>query len=240
LGNTAEITTLSIVQGKSEKETHSDLWEAVRGGFVLCQGDSYRFLHDRVQEAAYALIPEKSRTQFHLSIGRVMIEKMTPEQVTEKIFDIVNQLNSGLALICQPGEKDRVAELNLRAGRKAKASTAYASACIYLSAGMDLLGGDAWEHQYELAFGLWLERAECEYLNGNFEKAEELIAELLDRVASKVDKAAAYRLKILLHMMRSEYWQAVNTGRSACACSASRCRPIRIVSRFRSSTKRFG
>ena len=96
--------------------------------------------------------------------------------------------------------------------KKGEASTAYASACIYLSAGVDLVGCNAWERRYELAFGLWLERAECEYLNGNFEKAEELIAELLFRVASKIDAATAYRLKILLQMMRAEYRQAVETG----------------------------
>src|SRR5271165_5160985 len=212
LGHSAEITSLAIVQGKSEKELHSDLWEAARGGFVLRQGESYKFVHDRVQEAAYALIPEELRAQFHLSVGRLMIAKMTPEQIADKIFDIVNQLNSGLALISDPDEKERVAELNLKAGRKAKASTAYASACIYLSAGMDLLGSNAWEHRYELGFGLWLERAECEYLNGNFEKTEELAEELLFKVASKVDNAAAYRLKILLQMMRAEYRQAVDTG----------------------------
>jgi predicted ATPase len=78
LGNSAQITALSMVQGKSEKEMHSDLWEAVRGGFVLRLGDSYRFLHDRVQEAADALIPEELRAQFHLRIGRLMIAKMAP------------------------------------------------------------------------------------------------------------------------------------------------------------------
>jgi predicted ATPase len=75
LGNTAEITILSIVTGKSEKELHSDLWEAVRGELVQRLGDSYTFLHDRVQEAAYALITEELRGQFHLSIGRRMLRK---------------------------------------------------------------------------------------------------------------------------------------------------------------------
>src|SRR4029077_9149455 len=79
--------------------------------------------------------------------------------------------------------------------------------------GIDLVGGSVWERRYELAFGLLVERAECEYLNGNFQKTDELISELLYRAASKVDKAAAYRLKILLHLMRAEYRQAVDSGR---------------------------
>jgi predicted ATPase len=116
---------------------------------------------------------------------------MTPDQITENIFDIVNQLNSGVSLISDADEKERVAKLNLNAGRKAKASTAYASACTYLSAGMDLVGCNAWERRYELVFALWLERAECEYLNGDLDKTEQLVAELLARAVSKIDKAAA-------------------------------------------------
>jgi PAS domain S-box-containing protein len=212
LGNSAEITALIRVHGGSEEEMHSDFWEAVHRGFVLRLGHSYKFLHDRVHEAAYALIPKEQHAEVHLRIGRLLIAKMNSGEITEKIFDIVNQLNLGAALISDQDEKERVAELNLCAGRKAKTSTAYASACIYLSAGIDLVGDSVWERRYELAFGLLLERAECEYLNGNFEKTEELISELLYRAASKVDKAAAYRLKILLHLMRAEYRQAVASG----------------------------
>jgi predicted ATPase len=106
----------------------------------------------------------------------------------------------------------RVAELNLRAGLKAKSSTAYASACTYFSAGMALLDPDAWSSDYELTFALWLERAECEYLSGNYDDAEALIGQLLARCASRIDKAAAYRLKIDLHVMRSENTKAVESA----------------------------
>ncbi|MBV9643763.1 MAG: AAA family ATPase [Verrucomicrobia bacterium] len=212
LGNRVDITALSIVCGRSEKEVHLDLWEAVRAGLIQRLDTSYKFLHDRIQEAAYLLIPKKLRAQSHLRIGRLLIAKVTQEQIAETIFDIVNQLNLGLALISAPDEKERVAELNLNAGRRAKVSTAYASACIYLSAGMELLGSNAWKRRYKLAFDLWLERAECEYLNGNFQKTGELITELLSRAKSKLDKAIAYRLKVLLQMMRAEYRLAVDTG----------------------------
>src|SRR5271165_1730348 len=213
LGNRAEIPTLSMVHGGSEEELHADFWEAVRGGFILRLGGSYKFLHDRVQEAAYALIPEELRAQIHLDIGRLLMTKMSSAELTEKVFDIVNQLNSGLALILDAEEKDRVAELNLFAGRKAKASTAYTSACIYLAAGMDLVEFSVWGRRYELALGLWLERAECELLSTNFDEAERLISELLRRSRSKIDRAAAYRLKIVLHLMQSNNPQAIQNGR---------------------------
>ncbi|HZC81125.1 MAG TPA: AAA family ATPase, partial [Nitrospiraceae bacterium] len=190
LGNSADAATLAIVRGGTETDVHADLREAVEEGIVLGRGDSYRFLHDRVQEAAYALIPVTQRAAVHLEIGRLLIERMTTEEIAEKIFEIVNQFNLGLALISAKEEKDHLAELNLQAGRKAKGSMAYASACMYLSTGMELAGEDAWERRYDLMLGLWLERAECEYLNANFDKAERLISELLWKTKSKVDKAA--------------------------------------------------
>jgi predicted ATPase len=105
-----------------------------------------------------------------------------------------------------------VAELNLRAGRKAKASTAYAAACTYLSAGMALVNREDWKRAYGLVFSLWLLRAECEFLCGNFENAASLISELIERAASKTDQAAAYRLRIDLHVMKSAYQEAVGSA----------------------------
>jgi PAS domain S-box-containing protein len=212
LGHSAGTAILGIVREEREDALHSVFQEAVRAGLVYRQNDTYVFTHDRVQEAAYALIPEDARAHLHLRIGRSLIAKMTEEEIEANIFNIVNQLNSGCALISDLQEKERVAELNLRAGRKAKASAAYASACVYLSTGIDLVGSNGWERRYELAFGLRLERAEAEYLNGNFDEAEALIAELLDIANSKVDKVAAFRLIILLHLMRGEHRQAIDRG----------------------------
>jgi PAS domain S-box-containing protein len=212
IGNAAEITTLSIAFGTSAERVHTALSEAVLLELVERLKGSYKFVHDRVQEAAYSLIPEASRAPAHLRIGRLLAAQTPPEQRQEMIFEIVNQLNRGTALITEQEERERLAELNLIAGRRAKASTAYASARTYLTAGMAVLGREGWASRYELAFGLWLERAECEYLNGNFEEAEQLLSELLARGASKIDKAAAYRLKVDLHVMKSEYPKAIESA----------------------------
>src|ERR1700730_6777456 len=137
---------------------------------------------------------------------------MVADQLAEHLFDVANQFNRGAALLVDRDEKTQVATINLRAGRKAKASTAYASACTYLSTGMALLGREGWMSGYALAFSLWLERAECEYLSGNHDEAKELISELLARAASKIDKAAAYRLKIELHVLNSENPKGVESA----------------------------
>ena len=190
----------------------SSLSSEVGSTIQVPPGNAYRFIHDRIQEAAYALIPQELRAETHLRIGRLLKAHTPAQKREEAIFEIVNQLSRGAVLITAQDEREQLAELNLMAGKRAKASTAYASALKYLSAGAALLAGDCWQRRYQLTLGLWLERAECEYLNGNFEKAEELIEELLRRAASKIDRAMAYRLQILVHMMRAEYRQALNTG----------------------------
>jgi predicted ATPase len=209
LGNSVKISTLLAVHGGSEEEIHTELWEAVRAGLVLRLGGSYTFVHDRVQDAAYALVPEKARAEVHLRIGRVLLASMTADELAEHLFDVANQFSRGAARLADRDEKAQVATIDLRAGRKAKAAAAYASACVYLEAGTALLDDGDWDIQYDLMFSLWLERAECEFLTGNFAKAEQLIVELLERAGSKVDQAAAYHLKVQLHIVKGEYPQAV-------------------------------
>jgi PAS domain S-box-containing protein len=212
LGNVAPIASLTLVLGTTEEAMHAALWDAVCAGLVYREKGAYRFLHDRIQQAAYLLIPEVQRAGLHLRIGRVLLAGATAEDLTEHLFDVATQFNRGAALLAEQDEKARVATIDLRAGRKAKASAAYTSARAYFAAGMALLDERDWGSQYELAFSLWLERSECEYLSGNYEEAKELISELLARGASRIDKAAAYRLKIDLHIVKSDFPQAVDSA----------------------------
>jgi predicted ATPase/signal transduction histidine kinase len=217
LGNVAEIATLTLVRGETEEAMHAALWEAVHAGLVFRKDSAYKFLHDRIQQAAYTLIPEEQRAEVHLRIGRVLLASMTANELAEHLFDVANQFNRGDARLVERDEKTRVAAIDLRAGRKAKASAAYASACAYFAAGMALLDERDWSSRYELTFSLCLELAECEFLTGNFDKAEQLIVELLERAASKVDEAAADYLKVQLHILKGEYPQAVASALT-CLC----------------------
>ncbi len=212
LGNVAEIATLTLVHGETEEAMHAALGEAVHAGLVFHQDSAYKFLHDRIQQAAYSLIPDEHRAEVHLRIGRALLASMTADQLAEHLFDVANQLNRGAALLIERDEKARVATIDLRAGRKAKASSAYASVRSYFSAGMALLDEIDWSSRYGLTFSLWLERAECELLSGNFDKAEQLIVVLLQCAASRVDQAAVYRLKVQLHTVRSEDPQGVDSA----------------------------
>jgi PAS domain S-box-containing protein len=212
LGNVVEFGTLTLVHGEAEETIDTAFWEAARTGLILRLEGSYAFLHDRIQEAAYALIPEGERAEGHLRIGRVLLASLSADGLTEHLFEVANQLNRGAALLSDRDEKAHVATIDLSAGRKAKASAAYASAREYFSAGMALLDERDWSSRYELAFSLWLECAECEFLGGNFDTAELLIGELLQRGVSNVDQAAAYRLKIQVHIVKGENPQAADSA----------------------------
>jgi PAS domain S-box-containing protein len=212
LGNVAEAAALGLVSGQSEDEIHTAHLEAVRAGLIIRAGESYAFLHDRIQEAAYALIPESARAEAHLRIGRMLSASLAVDDLAEHLFSVANQLNRAADLLTDRSEKQHVAEIDLKAGRMAKASTAFASARDYFAAGMALLDDGDWIGLYDLTFGVWIERAECELLCGNLEKAALLLAELLPRAASKVDEAAVYCLKIQLHVIRSEHEHVVATS----------------------------
>jgi PAS domain S-box-containing protein len=195
LGHSADFARLTTVYEDSEDDMRSDLREAVRAGLVLHCEAAYRFLHDRVQEAAYSLIPENLRAETHLRIGRLLAAHTPAQKREEAIFEIVNQLNRGATLITSAKEREQVAELNLIAGQRAKQSTAYHSALTYLAAGRALLPEDCREQCGTLTFALEFHRAECEFLTGELGAADERLSMLSSRVGQLVDFAAVTQLR---------------------------------------------
>jgi PAS domain S-box-containing protein len=200
LGNDAAVATLSLIYGTTETESHSMLEEAVRADLLELRKDSYHFIHDRIQEAAYLLVPESVRAETHLHIGRLLAANTPPDQREEAIYEIVNQLNRGTPLIASAEEREQVAELNLIAGKRAKAATAYGSALNYLVMGETLLPEGCWERRYALVFSMELNRAECEFLTGDLAAAEERLSTLSFRAANLVDKAAVACLRTTLYL----------------------------------------
>ena len=144
LGNVAEVTMLSIALDTLEEQVHAALWDAVWQELVERLEGSYKFIHDRVREAAYSLIPEALRGEAHLRIGRLLAAHTRAEKREDAIFEIVNHLSRGAHLITSPLEREQVAQLNLIAGTRAKAATAYVAALNYLATGGALLPEDSW------------------------------------------------------------------------------------------------
>ncbi|MBV8329937.1 MAG: AAA family ATPase, partial [Verrucomicrobia bacterium] len=211
-GNSAEIATLCTVVGAPEQQLHSDLWEAVRQELVQKSGESYQFLHDRFQETAYSLTPEESRAEVHLRFGRLLVAQTPLELRNDSVFGIVNQINRGAALISSWDERKEAAELNLIAGRRAKASAAYAAALRYLAAGAALLTEDDGERSYDLAFALEFERAECEFLTGDLAASEQRLSQLGRRARTLADRTAVTCLLINLFVTLNQCDRSINVG----------------------------
>ncbi len=212
LGNVAGVTMLSIVLGMSEEQVHAALLAAVRQELVERVADAYRFVHDRIQEAAYSLIPEALRAEVHLRIGRLLAARTPAGKQQEAIFEIVNQLNRGAALITSRDEREQLAQFNLIAGERAKASTAYVSALKYLVAGATLLAGNSRERRRELIFRLELHRAECEYLTGALTDADQRLEALSALTTDAVEQATIACLRMDLYVTLDQSGRAVAVG----------------------------
>jgi PAS domain S-box-containing protein len=209
IGNSADTATLSALLEGSERDSEEQLWGALHEELIVRSGASWRFAHDRVQEAAYSTIAAELRAKDHLRIGRLLHAHIPAEKRDEYIFEIVNQLNRGAELIPSEDERVEVAELNLIAGRRSKASTAYASALKYFIAGQLLLTDYGWERRHDLIFQLEMNRAECEFLTGELTAAIERVEILRSRAVGAVELARATCLGIDVYMTLGQIDRAI-------------------------------
>ena len=230
VGNQFDLETLAIVYEKSLRETATALWAALAEGLILPLSDAYKlmkieveglsdklsaeykFAHDRIQQAIYTLIPEGNKQAIHLQMGQLLLRNTPSAEREKKLCDIVNQLNLGQALINSETERNALAELNLQAGKKAKASTAYQFAFNYLLFGLGLLEENTWQQQYNLTLELYVESAEAAYLNGEFDEMERLIQIVLQQVRTVLDKVKVYEVKLQALYSQSQFIQALQTG----------------------------
>ncbi|MDR0241697.1 MAG: AAA family ATPase [Burkholderia sp.] len=223
LGNDVALAKLVMVQDSSEAELDAGLGPAIRAGLVMRFGGSYRFLHDRIQEAAYALIPGDARPAMHLAIGRRLAAGTAPGALADCVFEIVGQLNRGAALITAPDERGHAAELNILAARRAKASTAYASALTYLVAAAAFVEDDAWQTRPDFVFELEFQRAECEFLTGASAEADARLADLAHRATELPNLAAVTRLRLELFLALGQRERAVEVGLDYLRRAGVRC-----------------
>ncbi|HIK16430.1 MAG TPA: EAL domain-containing protein [Leptolyngbyaceae cyanobacterium M33_DOE_097] len=236
IGNQFDLATLAIVAQQPELEVAIALWNALEMGLVLPQSEvykfflepdanldspffrlaipdlTYKFLHDRIQQAAYSLIPDEQKQETHLKMGQLLLQQSSPTQREEHLFAIVNHLNRGQALLQTAAEREELAQLNLQAGRKAKTATAYRAAVDYLHQGIRLLPAAAWEQKYDLTLALHQEITEASYLCTNFEQMEQWAAISIQQARSLLDTVPIYEVRLLAGRAQGNYLAAVRTG----------------------------
>ncbi|MBT8191673.1 MAG: GAF domain-containing protein, partial [Bacteroidia bacterium] len=217
IGASFDLQTLSIIHESSMEQTAEDLDEALKANMIIPLSDSYKyagltneedeeqtkltvlndkliptykFQHDRVQQAAYQMISPEKKKSLHLSIGRLMLQHTPEDEIEDYIFDIVSHLNDGRSLLEDDNEKFQLARLNLKAGIKAKQSSAYDAALRYLKIGHELMGEDSWEIDFSLTRKVAEEIQHCYYLTGDRERADFWTEEMLKKSRTDLEKGA--------------------------------------------------
>lgn len=226
IGRRFDLQMLSYLYGQTPKKTARVFEEALQQGFILPLNASYRFIsdspeantsyqfvHDRIQQAAYSLLDKEQKTQLHLKIGRHLLQENSAAINGEVVFEIADQLNLGIDLISEPNEKIQIANLNLQAGKKAKASAAFVAAYTYFQMGIHLLEMDNWHTHYSLTFDLYSETAETAYQIGNINETERLNNIMLKNSRSIMDQARTFEIKIHAYMSNNQPIEAVEAAK---------------------------
>ncbi|MEG4519083.1 MULTISPECIES: AAA family ATPase [unclassified Microcoleus] len=237
IGAHFDLNTLAVVSEKSPEETAADLWKSLQEGFILptseiykfylgkeerttspalpttaAQLPHYKFLHDRVQQAAYSLIPDDQKQATHLKIGQLLLPNFSEVERGEEVFDIINHFIIGSALITQQEERTKLAKISLFAGHRAKLSTAYESGTKYLAFGLNFLPNNKWQCAYELTFSVYIESIETEFLAGNFEQAEKLVQIAFSHAKCSLDRAKIVAIQLTHYQNNALYQKAIQVG----------------------------
>ncbi|MEH2093619.1 trifunctional serine/threonine-protein kinase/ATP-binding protein/sensor histidine kinase [Nostoc sp.] len=235
VGNRFNLEILAVVNEKSPSATAIDLWSALRAGLILPLSDTYKipqllnqselatycntavqvdykFLHDRVQQAAYSLIPTDQQKQVHLKVGKLLLHNTEKSQLEEHLFEIVNHLNAGSSLIVEPAERYELAELNLKAGQRAKSSSAFVTALKLLETGVSYLPENSWQDNYLLTLTLYLQSGEAEFLNGKYEEALLIFEQTFSQVQTTLDMCRVNEYRIMCYRMENDLNSAYKIG----------------------------
>ena len=233
IGAQFDLETLAIASEKSQTEVAVALWKALQTGIILPQSDVYKFylgsssstqndeiqtnldyffLHDRIQQAAYSLIPEPQKEITHLKIGKLFIIKFSDAEIEDEIFDIVRHWNIGLELVKTFSEREKLCQLNLQAALKAKRATAYEMAYQYVLISIGLLPSNGWQNQYSLMLALHELAAESAYLKGDFDKSQHWSQVISQHAQNVLDEVKAYEINLLVHVAQRKSSQAIALG----------------------------
>ncbi len=238
IGNQFDLATLSTISKQQRAEVAIALWKASQAGLIVptdqiykffqsteqieigtepadtkhTVNPSYRFLHDRVQQAAYSLIPSTQRLATHRQIGQRLYANTREADLDASIFEIVEHLNIGLPLVSKASEKLELAKLNRLAGRKARASFAYESALSYFTTGIELLPASSWEDHYDLILVLYEGASESACLVGHFDIADSFVQIVLNKAKTVLDQIKVFQVKIQGYTSKGEAEKAIQTA----------------------------
>ncbi len=214
IGSQFDLATLIVISLQTEEQVKSALWETLIEGLVIPMEQDYKFVHDRIQQATYSLIPEFEKPALHWQIGQ-LLKNYLGENLGKKLFAVVDHLNQGCALASTVEEKMDLIRLNLQAGQQAKLTTAYQMAAAYLQAGRHWLTATHWQTDYELTLTYHVEWLEILNLNGEFAELEAISKIILQQARNSLDKVAAYETQVRAYTRQRQFPKAIHIAREA-------------------------
>ncbi len=212
IGHGFDLRTLCSLMQTSPEQVLDDLSQVLEAGLLTLNGDRFSFLHDRIHEAAYTLVSEPERGRRHRAIGRFYYEETAPGDLETRVFDVVNQLNLAGEEMAAGADRDELASLNLVAGKTAKASAAHQSAFAYYRAGVELLRGDCWQQQADLARDLHVGAAEAAYLNGDLPAMERYLETVLANTSGVLERVPVFEIRMLALNAQNRLRDAADTA----------------------------
>lgn len=231
IGNQFDLQTLSVLHGQTQAQALTHLWEAVEEGLLTPLDEhhkllkntgigtfesltaKFKFVHDKIQQATYLLIPESDKKITHLKIGRLLLKKLEENDLaSEHLFDAATHLNKALTEISTLKERLQLSRLNLQAGKKAKLSGAYQPAFHYLTVAIQLLPSGSWTSEYALTLDIYNQTVEAAYLNGDHEQMLTLASVIFDNATDLMDKIPAYETKIVAFTVQTKFDSAIKTS----------------------------
>ncbi|SMF60059.1 protein kinase domain-containing protein [Pseudobacteriovorax antillogorgiicola] len=224
IGNRFDLETLIIIAESSFDKVYKTIWEAIDLGLVLPADQKYRsateanasqvwfkFLHDRVQQAAYTLLLDHDRNLVHLKIGRLLANQLDENK---NLFEVVKHLNKGRDLIDDRDERHRLTKLNHLAAKRSKLSAAYHSAVDFLLIAKELLGSTAWNRSYDDFLALNCELLEAFYLDAQYDEVHLLSKEIIQNAKRPLDTVDVYYIEPLAYVSESQPLEAIKLGLS--------------------------
>ncbi|ABW66455.1 BREX system ATP-binding domain-containing protein [Desulfosudis oleivorans] len=240
LGSRFELDMAATLLGRSIDEVVADLSEAVAADLVRPEGNLYLFQHDKIREAAYSLVSENDRPGLHLRIGELLLDTTGEQELEENLFQIVYQFNCALPALADPDRRMEAARLNMRAGEKARAASAYTAAAGYFSTAASLLPDNRWETLHDLSWSLMRQLGESLFLTGDPEGANRIFDEMLAHTTDPIDRAEVDRQIVMLYTAVDKPDKAIEIGLAALARlgvrlspHAGKLRVLRELVRFR-------
>jgi len=226
IGSSFSLTTLEKLK-KTDISSHiTDLLnEAIEEGFIVksptnsqfCYDDTdtqYQFVHEQFQKAAYSMLSKQEIELTHWKIGKIMLAHPVDDYKEQHLFDIVSHLNHYLQKELSSVDQYELVKLNLKAGKLARASSAYHQSFDYFNKGLLLLDFKSWQDYYDLTSSLYIEMIETCYYVSDFKKLNELATEALKKISSKLEKVRVYEVLIKSCMSQNNLSEAIKIALS--------------------------